>query len=397
MKCEFLIAASIAVLSAISIAAVPLVASPVSSQEARDGEPVSIGTFRQLHSDILDQDRLLLVCLPEGYEENAMSYPVLYVLYGDQVRGYFAEAVHVVGRLSEEGSIPQMIIVGVANVERYRDLSPIGRRGEPSGIEPFSRFVALELIPFVENEYRTKDFRVLMGPQAGAGFGLYALATRPGLFDAFIIENPFRFTPVHDVLMPMMEELMDEGIPSSTFIHIMCADREGFLDKTVEVEYMRSFEKMVAEKNPRNLTLIAHYVENIEDFLPPLLLKEGLRELFRGYRFPDDREVRGLMDITSYYAALSERFGFTIDIPEIVLISNAAELASGGASDSALEILAYVIEVYPISVNGYWQLANLHRELGNRETAIEYYQKCLAIMPNMPPARYWLEKLEAQE
>jgi hypothetical protein len=397
MKHAFRAATFVALFSAASIAFSPLVIAPAYSQEACDGDPVTIGTYRQLHSDVLDEDRLLLVSLPRDYEENFISYPVLFVLYGGQVRGYFAEAVHVVDRLSEEGSIPQMIVIGVANVERYRDLSPVGRRGEPSGIEPFSRFVVEELLPFVEGEYRTKDFRVLMGPQAGAAFGLYTLARRQGLFDAFIIENPFRSQPVHDALMPMMVELADEGLPSFAFLQIMSADREGYLDKTVEVGYVRGFEKMVADKNPPNLTLVTHYVEHIEDFLPPLLLKEGLKELFRDYRIPDDREVRSLMDITSYYAALSERFGFEVDVPRMILASKAAELAKRGAGDSAMEILKHLIEVYPTSVEGYWQLANMHRGLGDRDTAIEYYRRCLEIMPNMPPARYWLEKLEAQE
>jgi tetratricopeptide (TPR) repeat protein len=159
---------------------------------------------------------------------------------------------------------------------------------------------------------------------------------------------------------------------------------------------MRSFEKMIADKNPRNLTLVTHYVEDIEDFIPPILLKEGLRGLFREYGFPDDSEVRGLPDITSYYAALSERFGFTIDVPEMTLADEATELGEKGAGEAAIEILEYLIEVYPSSLNGYWRLANLHRELGNRGRAIEYYRKCLDIMPGMPPALHWLERLEAQ-
>ncbi len=397
MKCAFFAAMAFAVLLAASIAAGLPVASPAPSQEARDGDPVSIGTFRQLHSDVLGEDRLLLVCLPRGYEESSMSYPVLFVLYGGQIRGYFAEAVHVVDRLSEEGSIPKMIVVGVANVERYRDLSPVGRRGRPSGIEPFSRFVVEELIPYVESECRTKDSRVLMGPQAGAAFGLYTLAKRQGLFNAFIIENPFRSPPVYNVLMPLMEELVDKGLPSFTFLQITCSDREGYLDKTQEIEYMRRFEKMVADKKPQNLTLVTHYIEKNEDFLPPLRLKEGLRELFREYRFPDSREVRALADITAYYAALSERFGFEVDVPERTLASKADELSERGASNSAMEILNYLIEVYPASADGYWRLANLHRGQGNSEKAIEYYRKCLEIIPNMRPARDWIEKLEAQQ
>ena len=81
----------------------------------------------------------------------------------------------------------------------------------------------------------------------------------------------------------------------------------------------------------------------------------------------------------------------------MTLADEAAELGERGASEAAITILNYLIEMYPASLNGYWRLANLHRGLGNREMAIEYYRKCLEIMPNMPPARHWLDKLEAQE
>ncbi len=395
MKRAFILVAGFAVLLATLVSGV-LLASPAGQNDARDGDPVAIGTYRQLHSRILDEDRFLLVSLPPDYDESSLSYPVLFVLYGNQIRGYFAEAVHVVERLSEEGSIPWMIVVGVANVERYRDLLPVEQQGRPSGIEPFSRFVVEELIPFVDAEYRTKDFRVLMGPQAGAAFGLYTLAKRPGLFDAFIIENPFRSPPVHDALMPMMEALGKEGLSSLTFLQITCSDREGNIDKTGEIEYVRRLEQMIRDSNPRNLTLVTNYVDNSRDFIPPLRLKEGLSELFRDYRFPDSREVRSLTDITTHYEGLSERYGFEVDVPEMTLVVKADELSSKGANDSAMEILECLIVVYPRSANGYWRLANLHRERGNRETAISYYRKCLEIIPNMRPARDWIEKLEAQ-
>jgi hypothetical protein len=397
IKRSFIIVSMILLISAASSVEGSPSASPGAFQEISDGDPVSIGVFRQLHSEILGEDRTLLITLPEDYDESSMSYPVLFVLYGDQIRGYYAEAVHVVSRLSGEGSMPGMIIVGIANVERYRDLSPARHRGQPSGIEPFSRFVVEEMMPFIAGEYRTKDYRVLMGPQAGAAFGLYTLAKRPGLFDAFLIENPFRSTSVHDVLMPMMEDLIDEGLPSYTFLHLMYADREGFLEKSAEIEYVHDFENMVVGKQPLNLTLSTHFVENIEDFIPPLMIKEGLRELFREYRFPEDREVRGLTDITAYYAALSERFGFEVDVPASLLASSADELSGKGENDSAIEVLEYLIDIYPASLDGYWRLANIHRVKGDRQIAIEYYRKCLELMPNMRPARDWIEKLEEQQ
>ena len=90
---------------------------PKLSIAQEDGSPVSIGNYRMLHSKILNEDRTLLVNLPEGYEESTMHYPVLYVLYGGQVKGYFAESVHIVNRLSEAGLIPQLIIIGVKKIQ----------------------------------------------------------------------------------------------------------------------------------------------------------------------------------------------------------------------------------------------------------------------------------------
>jgi len=68
MKCTFFTATFSLVVLVVSIASGPFIVSHASSQEARDGEPVPIGTFRQLHSNVLDEDRLLLVCLPGDYE-----------------------------------------------------------------------------------------------------------------------------------------------------------------------------------------------------------------------------------------------------------------------------------------------------------------------------------------
>ena len=381
---------------AVALAPDPVRGTPGPDGEPRDGAPVPIGTFRSLRSEVLGEDRLLLVSLPEDYEAGERSYPVLYVLYADQVRGYFAEAVHVVDRLSGEGSMPPTIVVGVANVDRYRDLSPVARQGRPSGIEPFCRFVEEELFPFVEGRYWTKRHRTLVGPQAGAEFALYALARRPHLFDAFLIENPFRFPPAEDPLMPMMEERLRAGVASPKYLHVTCADRAGGREQSAGLEQARRFERRVAELHPRDLMLVTRYVEESPDFLPPLRLAEGLRGLYRDYPFPAEREVRGLADLTGHYAAVSRRLGFEVDVPERVLAAQADALSGRGGREAAREILEHLVRVNPASLDGYWRLANLWREAGEREKALASYRKCVELMPNMGPAHDWIRKLEEQ-
>ncbi|MBM4159161.1 MAG: hypothetical protein FJ216_10355, partial [Ignavibacteria bacterium] len=96
---------------------------PIYAQQ--DGEEISFGKYRIFYSEILNEDRTLLVSLPDNYLNSNLSYPVLYLLYGDQVKGYYAEAVNVVHRLSNSGEIPPFVIVGIANTDRYRDCLPL--------------------------------------------------------------------------------------------------------------------------------------------------------------------------------------------------------------------------------------------------------------------------------
>jgi predicted alpha/beta superfamily hydrolase len=364
---------------------------------AADGEPISLGTYRKLRSEVLKENRLMLVSLPRGYGDSTLSYPVLFVLYADQVRGYYAEAVHIVSRLSDEGSVPQMVVVGVANVDRYRDLSPAEQRGTPSGIEAFLRFFEEELVPFVEREYRVKDYRVLAGPQAGAAFGLHSLGEHPGLFDAVVVENPFQSDTVHAALQPAVATVLERGFASPVFLHVTASDRAGYRDMTDALEHLRDFERAVTGRNPFNLRLRVSYVEQGEDFLPPLGLREGLRELFRGYRMPDDSAVEGLADVAGHYSRLSESLGLRLNIPERVLVASSDRLSSAGKSAEALELLEHVIDVYPTSLDGHWRLGNLLRELGDTSGALKHYKRCLELMPNMRPASEWIERLESKE
>ncbi|MCJ7681044.1 MAG: alpha/beta hydrolase-fold protein, partial [Candidatus Aminicenantes bacterium] len=181
-------------------------ASSISAQQ--DGDDVVIGTYRTIRSDILDEERLLLIHLPEDYDQTGLSYPVLYLLYGQDVDNYFAEAMIVSEKLGGTGEMPPMIIVGVANTNRYRDNLPVSIRGreDTGGAANFLQFFEKELFPFIEKKYRTKPFRLLAGPQAGAVFGLHALITRPDLFHAVISENPFMNPENAEVLFPKAKE-----------------------------------------------------------------------------------------------------------------------------------------------------------------------------------------------
>ncbi|HSG26838.1 MAG TPA: alpha/beta hydrolase-fold protein [Candidatus Krumholzibacterium sp.] len=377
----------------IMLLALDACAQPGSVLAMKEGDPVSIGTIRKIRSEVLGEERTMLVWLPRDYEGTRLRFPVLYLLYGDQVEGYFAETVHQVSRLGTNGTIPQLIVVGIANVERYRDLRPDGQRGNPSGIGPFTEFLGSELFPFIESEYRTKDFRILVGPQAGGVFGLYELTGGTGLFDAYILENPFYSKSCSGLLMERSGEYFAGAPDRYSFLHIKCVTGSPHRDTSEAASAVRRFEEMVSSLQPAGLDLHINYTYD-GDFIPSPDQKAGLEELFADFTLPGDKQVERLEDFTSHYDSLSARLGFEIGYPEIPLVSKADLLKRSGRVDEAAEMFEFVLEQNPLSLNGYWQLANIRRERGDTEGAIEYYRKCLELMPNMAPAREWLERLE---
>ena len=346
---------------------------PIFAQE--DGDPVSIGTYRILYSKILNEDRTLLINLPEGYDETTNSYPVLYILYGGQVQGYFAEAVHIVDRLSVGSKIPDMIIIGVKNTDRYRDNLPINRNGEPGGAENFLKFFKEELIPYIDKSYRTKDFRILLGPQAGATFSVYALIEESGFFKVNIITNPFWITSIREYMLTKANDFFNKEGLLKSFLFISSYPNT---DNEAMLEYLWKF-KLIAENGKKSdFNLIVNTIEDREDdVVPPPGLREGLKIYFKEYKFPREIEIDGLEDLKQYYQNLSQKYGYEVDIPEFTLIRQGDRLEERQKFEEAKVLYEYVVKKYPHDLNSYARLADLHRRWGNYELAIQYYEQFL--------------------
>ena len=346
---------------------------PTLAQE--DGDPVSIGTYRKLHSKILNEDRTLLVNLPREYDETTNSYPVLYILYGGNPQGYFAEAVHIVGRLDEASRIPNMIIAGVKNTDRYRDCLPINRNGEPGGAENFLKFFKEELIPFIDKSYRTKNFRILLGPQAGAAFSVYALMENPELFRVNIITNPFWVRSNREYLLTKANDFFLKEGSLNNFL-FMTNNTSG--DNEFTMEYLRKFTTIVKEGKKRDFTLILNPLEKREvGIISSPGLKKGLETFFKEYKFPTEKKIDGLEDLKEYYHNLSQKYGYEIDIPEFTLVRQGDKLEERQKLEKAKILYEYVVEKYPHDLNSYVRLAELHRRWGNYKLAIKYYGEFL--------------------
>lgn len=147
-----------------------------------------------INSVILNELRTFVVQLPKSYQANSNKvYPVIYRLDG---AGNIPLASAVIERLQNDNRAPEVILVAVESTNRLRDFYPTvnkepqGPVGEGGGAAKFLAFFEQELIPLVNKNYRTHDYKVISGASAGGVFALYALQANPELFQAHIAYSP---------------------------------------------------------------------------------------------------------------------------------------------------------------------------------------------------------------
>ncbi len=161
--------------------------------------PLVIGERIEIRSDILEENRILNVYLPNGYSSDTLKkYPVIYLLDGSMDEDF----IHVLG-IVQFGSfswidmLPESIVIGIANVDRKRDFTfPTNNKKDKEDFptagksKKFIDFIAKELQPFVKHRYKTTAVRTLIGQSLGGLLATEILFKKPALFDNYIIASP---------------------------------------------------------------------------------------------------------------------------------------------------------------------------------------------------------------
>jgi len=161
--------------------------------------PFVIGETVKIFSKALDEERILNIYLPNGYDATSdKKYPVIYLLDGSTDEDF----IHVAG-LVQFGSfswvnmIPETIVVGIANVDRKRDFTyPSNNERDQTqfpttgGAEKFIDFIQNELFQLVEFEYQVTKEKTIIGQSLGGLLATEILFKKPQLFDHYIIVSP---------------------------------------------------------------------------------------------------------------------------------------------------------------------------------------------------------------
>jgi predicted alpha/beta superfamily hydrolase len=149
-----------------------------------------------IQSATLGEPRPINIHLPDGYADSTRRFPVLYMPDGG-IDEDFPHVVHTLDSLVALGKVRPMIVVGIPNTERRRDLTGPTRVASDSTIAPhvggsaaFRTFISEELIPVIDARYRTTGERAIIGESLAGLFIVETFLRRPSLFDHYIAFDP---------------------------------------------------------------------------------------------------------------------------------------------------------------------------------------------------------------
>ncbi|MFC1724443.1 alpha/beta hydrolase-fold protein [candidate division KSB1 bacterium] len=241
-----------------------------------DGEPLTFGEHKKVYSRILNEERSIFISLPFGYERGRKEYPVLYITDGESYN--FLRASGLV-RYFARGGFPAMITVGIPNTKRSRDLAPAPMEflEESGGGGDFLKFIGEELIPFIDKNYRTTDYRILYGASAGGDFTIYSLFTKPEYFSAYIASSP-PLGFADGFTLKQAEKFLKSNRTLNKYLYIIY----GAKDFSAAVYYIPKLIQLFEAEAPRGFKWKLEDIEE-EGHVPFESLYKGLLSVFNNW------------------------------------------------------------------------------------------------------------------
>ena len=332
--------------------------------------------YEDFFSNQLKDKRKLKIQLPRDYKTNTEKhYPLVIVLDGNYL---FEPVAGNVDYLSYWEDMPESIVVGIMQGDlRYDDCNYDDINFFPSGSgEDFFEFIGLELIPHLDQKYRTAQFVVGVGHDFTANFLHYYMFKDPPLFDGYICLSPD--------LAPLLETRLPVRIPEidKKLFYYLATGTDDIKDLN-EIALM--LDGILA---PMRSEKFVYYFDNFDNATHYSLVSRGvpnaLEKIFSIYRPISKAEFNDVLlnmqtPVHEYlvrkYNTINGLFGLENNpkrLQDLLSCGVAAEKLQQW--ESVRVIATFSQQDYPDSILGPYLLARYYEENDNPKKAMRIYQ-----------------------
>ncbi len=330
--------------------------------------------YESFRSIKLDQSRELKIQLPRNYKKNVdKTYPLIIVLDGDYL---FEPVAGNVDYFSYWEDMPESIVVGI-NQRKTREGDCEYDKAEylPTlkGAE-FFEFIGQELVPYLNQTYRTAQLQIIVGHDYTANFINYFLFKDNPIFHGYICLSP--------ELAPQMAERITTRLASSSDIWYYLATATNDAE-SIKKEVRGLDEKMKAVDNPDVHFFFDDFDESSHYTLVGRGIPRALETMFEMYRpitKKTYKEVLLPLETSTYdylvdmYKTTEQLYGIKrqVRINDFIAVSTAIEKNQKWEELEPLGKLAN--KEHSEKMLGYYYLGMFYEQTGEPKKAMRAYE-----------------------
>ena len=337
--------------------------------------------YEKIESIKLDETREIKIQLPRNYDpEGDILYPLVVVLDGDYL---FEPVIGNADYHSYWGDMPKSIIVGINQADsREADLSYSETTFFPSddGGSQFFEFVGMEVIPYLNENYLTSDFRIIVGHDQSANFINYWLFKEKPLFRGYIAFSP-------DLSENMVSRLQEKLsiLKEDTFYYLATADNDV---KTLRDKIINCDAALTTVANDKLHYRFDDFTDADHYSLVGLGIPKAINEIFGLYKPIDKQEYKE--KVLTYeagpYAYLMKKYenieffyGFDKKVVENDLRATFAAIKKKDDIESMRALSKLAEKEYAQSMISAYYAGLYHQMNGNDRKALVKFQSGLLL------------------
>jgi len=327
----------------------------------------------------LQERRDVKYYFPEDYDKEK-KYPLIVVLDGEYL---FDQVVANAKFYSKFHGMPQSIIVGVEqsqNEIRLDDCAFEPDSGLPSEKgKQFFEFLGMEIIPYLDLNYSTAPFKMIVGYDITANFTNYWLFKENSLFNAYINISP-DLAPEMETRLPSRLGAFDKQI----FYQLILegeknknTDRIKKMDKAIKAIDKESLHYYFDQYEGADHISIATYgigkaFDNIFGMFKPISPKEYKTKILTSEEPVFDY-------LTTKYKTIEDLFGFKKEVNLNDLMAVYAGIRKKEDFDSLKPLSDLCKREFPGTMLGFYFEGEYYEQMGEPKKALRTFEKAFGM------------------
>ena len=219
---------------------------------SQKSDPIPVHDSFKIDSKKVGEIRTINVWTPSEYKNSTDSLPVMYMADGG-IKEDFPHIANTLAKLIKEKKIAPIILVGIENTQRRRDLTGSTEVASDKEIAPvvggsenFRAFINDELFPEIEKRYRTSNKKGILGESLSGLFVVETLFLKPEMFDCYIAFDPSLWWNNHHLVRTANQHLNNLSVTEKSLWFAGSS--------TTDIsQYTKELSKILKDKNLKTL------------------------------------------------------------------------------------------------------------------------------------------------